>query len=99
MIPHKRRSAQAGSLRRLYAATSKSVRVYFDMYSIILPTQEMCGVQLEIVISLFGLVSSPLVILTIPLIFMTDLIFSKISVIFTDVVLGIDSFNPKYRAL
>ncbi len=51
------------------------------------------GTIIVIVISLFGLVDSPLIILAIPLLFAIGLIFAEISVIFTAVVPGIDSFN------
>jgi lipooligosaccharide transport system permease protein len=51
------------------------------------------GTIIIIVISLFGLVDSPLIILAIPLLFGVGLIFAEISVIFTAVVPGIDSFN------
>jgi lipooligosaccharide transport system permease protein len=54
------------------------------------------GTIIIIVISLFGLVDSPLVILVIPVLFITGLIFAKISVIFTALVPGIDSFNYFY---
>ncbi|GBD99071.1 inner membrane transport permease YadH [bacterium BMS3Abin07] len=51
------------------------------------------GTIIIIVISLFGLVDSPLIILTIPFLFTVGLIFAGISVIFTALVPGIDSFN------
>jgi lipooligosaccharide transport system permease protein len=54
------------------------------------------GTIIIFVISIFGLVSSPLIILIIPLLFVTGLIFAEISVIFTAVVPGIDSFNYFY---
>jgi lipooligosaccharide transport system permease protein len=54
------------------------------------------GTIIIFVISLFGLVSSPLIILIIPLLFITGLIFAEISVIFTAIVPGIDSFNYFY---
>ncbi|OHE60714.1 MAG: ABC transporter permease [Thermodesulfovibrio sp. RBG_19FT_COMBO_42_12] len=54
------------------------------------------GTIIIFVISLFGLVSSPLIILIIPLLFVTGLIFAEISVIFTAIVPGIDSFNYFY---
>ena len=54
------------------------------------------GITIIIVISLFGLVDSPLIIFTIPVLFMTGLIFAEISVIFVSVVPGIDSFNYFY---
>jgi lipooligosaccharide transport system permease protein len=54
------------------------------------------GTIIIIVISLFGLVNSPLIILVIPVLFITGLIFAEISVIFTALVPGIDSFNYFY---
>ncbi len=54
------------------------------------------GITIIIVISLFGLVDSLLIIFTIPVLFMTGLIFAEISVIFVSVVPGIDSFNYFY---
>jgi lipooligosaccharide transport system permease protein len=45
------------------------------------------------VIYVFGLVDSPLIIFVIPLLYISGLIFAEISVIFTAVVPGIDSFN------
>jgi len=54
------------------------------------------GTIIIIVISLFGIVDSPLIILVIPVLFITGLIFAEISVIFTALVPGIDSFNYFY---
>jgi lipooligosaccharide transport system permease protein len=54
------------------------------------------GTTIIIVISAFGLVSSPLVVFIVPLLFICGLIFAEISVIFTAVVPGIDSFNYFY---
>ncbi len=54
------------------------------------------GSIIIIVISLFGLVDSPLIVLAIPVLFISGLIFAEISVIFTAVVPGIDSFNYFY---
>lgn len=54
------------------------------------------GTIIMIVISLFGLVDSPLIMLAIPLLFMSGLIFAEISMIFAAVVPGIDSFNYFY---
>lgn len=51
------------------------------------------GTIIIIVISLFGLVDSPLILLAIPLLFAIGIVFAQISVIFTAVVPGIDSFN------
>ncbi|MBF0559580.1 MAG: ABC transporter permease [Nitrospirae bacterium] len=57
------------------------------------------GTIIIIVISLFGLVASPLVILVIPVLFISGLIFSEISLIFVAKVPGIDSFNYFYTLL
>ncbi|TFG36229.1 MAG: ABC transporter permease [Nitrospirales bacterium] len=54
------------------------------------------GVIIIIVIALFGLVDSPLIVLAVPVLFITGLIFAEISVIFTAVVPGIVSFNYFY---
>ncbi|NWF97975.1 MAG: ABC transporter permease [Nitrospirae bacterium] len=54
------------------------------------------GTTIIIVISLFGLVKSPLIILVIPFLFVTGVIFAEISVIFVAIVPGIDSFNYFY---
>ena len=54
------------------------------------------GTIIIIVISLFGLVDSALIVLAVPALFITGLIFAEISVIFTAVVPGIDSFNYFY---
>jgi len=54
------------------------------------------GAIIIIVISLFGLVDSPLIVLAVPALFITGLIFAEISVIFTAIVPGIDSFNYFY---
>jgi lipooligosaccharide transport system permease protein len=54
------------------------------------------GTIIMLVISLFGLVDSPLIILVIPFLFISGLIFSGISVIFAAIVPGIDSFNYFY---
>jgi len=57
------------------------------------------GTIIMLVISLFGLVDSPLIILAIPFLFICGLIFSEISMIFTAIVPGIDSFNYFYTLL
>jgi len=57
------------------------------------------GTIIIIVISAFGLVKSPLIILVIPFLFISGLIFAEISVIFTAIVPGIDSFNYFYTLL
>jgi lipooligosaccharide transport system permease protein len=54
------------------------------------------GTIIIIVISLFGLVDSPDIILTVPILFITGLIFAEISIIFTAIVPGIDTFNYFY---
>jgi len=54
------------------------------------------GTIIIIVISLFGLVASPLVLGIIPVLFISGLIFSEISLIFVAKVPGIDSFNYFY---
>ncbi len=54
------------------------------------------GTIIIIVISVFGLADSPLIILAIPILFISGLIFAEISVIFTAIVPGIDSFNYFY---
>lgn len=54
------------------------------------------GTIIMIVISLFGLVDSPLIMLAIPLLFVSGLIFAEISMIAGAVVPGIDSFNYFY---
>ena len=54
------------------------------------------GTIIIIVISLFGLVASPLVLGIIPVLFISGLIFSEISLIFVSKVPGIDSFNYFY---
>lgn len=54
------------------------------------------GTIIIIVISIFGLVDSPLIILAVPLLLISGLIFAEISVIFTAIIPGIDSFNYFY---
>jgi len=54
------------------------------------------GKTIIIVISAFGLVASPLIVLVIPLLFITGLIFAEISLIVVAKVPGIDSFNYFY---
>jgi lipooligosaccharide transport system permease protein len=51
------------------------------------------GTIIIIVIALFGLVKSPLVILIIPMLFVSGLLFSEISMMFAAIVPGIESFN------
>ncbi|MBI5203582.1 MAG: ABC transporter permease [Nitrospirae bacterium] len=57
------------------------------------------GSTIIIVISAFGLVKSPLILFVLPILFISGLIFAEISVIFTAVVPGIDSFNYFYTLL
>lgn len=57
------------------------------------------GTVIIVVISLFGLVASPRVLLAIPLLFLTGIIFAEISLIAVAVVPGIDSFNYFYTLL
>ncbi|MEW6584431.1 MAG: ABC transporter permease [Nitrospirota bacterium] len=54
------------------------------------------GTIIIIVISLFGLVQSPLIVLAVPLLFISGLIFAEISIVFTATIPGIDSFNYFY---
>lgn len=57
------------------------------------------GTIIIIVISLFGFVDSPLILLAIPVLFLSGIIFAEISVIATATVPGIDSFNYFYTLL
>ncbi len=54
------------------------------------------GITITIVVALFGLVHSPLIVLTIPFVFLCGLIFAELSVMFAAVVPGIDSFSYFY---
>ena len=54
------------------------------------------GTIIMAVISAFGLVSSPMVLIVIPVLFISGLIFAEISMIFAAIVPGIDSFNYFY---
>ena len=54
------------------------------------------GTIIMVVISVFGLVSSPLILAVIPVLFVSGLIFAEISMIFVAIVPGIDSFNYFY---
>ena len=54
------------------------------------------GAIIMIVISLFGLVDSASIIFVIPVLFLSGLLFAVISMIFTAIVPGIDSFNYFY---
>jgi len=57
------------------------------------------GTIIMIVISLFGLVDSPALILAIPVLFLSGLIFAEISLIAVATVPGIDTFNYFYTLL
>ena len=54
------------------------------------------GMTIMIVVALFGLVESPLILLTIPFIFLGGLIFAELSIICCAIVPGIDSFSYFY---
>ena len=54
------------------------------------------GTTIIIVIAAFGLVASPLIVLVIPLLLISGLIFAEISLIVVAKVPGIDSFNYFY---
>jgi lipooligosaccharide transport system permease protein len=54
------------------------------------------GLTIMLVVALFGLVDSPLLLLTVPFIFLCGLIFAEISMITTALVPGIDSFSYFY---
>jgi lipooligosaccharide transport system permease protein len=54
------------------------------------------GTIIIIAISLFGLVKSPHVLLVIPVLFASGLVFAELSMICTALVPGIDSFNYYY---
>ena len=54
------------------------------------------GTIIIAVISAFGLVSSPLILAAIPVLFLSGLIFAEISMMFVAIVPGIDSFNYFY---
>jgi len=57
------------------------------------------GSIITLVVSMFGLIDSPMIILVIPLLFISGLIFAEISVIATAVVPGIDSFSYFFTLL
>lgn len=57
------------------------------------------GTIIMAVISLFGLVDSPVLIAAVPVLFISGLIFAEISIIFAAVVPGIDSFNYFFTLL
>jgi len=54
------------------------------------------GLTIMIVVALFGLVDSPLLLLSVPFIFLCGLIFAEVSMITTALVPGIDSFSYFY---
>ena len=57
------------------------------------------GTIILIVISLCGLVDSPMIILAIPVLFLSGLIFAEVSLIAVATVPGIDTFNYFYTLL
>lgn len=57
------------------------------------------GTIIMIVISLFGLVDSPAILLSIPVLFISGLIFAEISLLAVATVPGIDTFNYFYTLL
>ena len=57
------------------------------------------GSIITLVVSMFGLIESPMIILVIPLLFISGLIFAEISVIATAIVPGIDSFSYFFTLL
>ena len=57
------------------------------------------GTIIMVVISLFGLVDSPALILAIPVLFLSGLIFAEVSLIAVATVPGIDTFNYFYTLL
>jgi lipooligosaccharide transport system permease protein len=54
------------------------------------------GTTIIIVISVFGLVASPLILAAIPFVFISGLLFSELAVLAAAIVPGIDSFNYFY---
>lgn len=54
------------------------------------------GSIIMLVLSIFGLIESAMILLLIPLLFVSGLIFAEISLIFVAIVPGIDSFNYFY---
>lgn len=54
------------------------------------------GATITIVITLFGLVESWLIIFSLPVVFLSGLIFAELSLIFCAIVPGIDSFSYFY---
>ncbi|MBI5641053.1 MAG: ABC transporter permease [Nitrospirae bacterium] len=54
------------------------------------------GTIIMIVLAVLGLVQSPLILLLIPVLFLSGLIFAEIAMVFVAIVPGIDSFNYFY---
>lgn len=54
------------------------------------------GSIIMLVVSIFGLIDSSAILLSIPMLFVSGLIFAEISMIFVAIVPGIDSFNYFY---
>lgn len=54
------------------------------------------GITITIVMTAFGLIDSIMIILAIPVIFICGIVFAEISMIFTAIVPGIDSFSYFY---
>jgi len=54
------------------------------------------GTSIMIVITIFGLAKSPLIVLSVPILFLGGFIFAELSVICSALVPGIDSFNYFY---
>jgi lipooligosaccharide transport system permease protein len=57
------------------------------------------GTIIMVVIAALGLVKSPFLLLVVPVLFLSGLIFAEISVVFAAIVPGIDSFNYFYTLL
>jgi len=57
------------------------------------------GTAITIVLSIFGLIDSPMIILVVPLLFISGLIFAETAVIAAAVVPGIDSFSYFFTLL
>jgi lipooligosaccharide transport system permease protein len=57
------------------------------------------GSIITLVISMFGLIDSPMIILVIPVLFLSGLIFAETAVIATAIVPGIDSFSYFFTLL
>lgn len=57
------------------------------------------GTIILAVVSAFGLIGSPWILMVIPVLFISGLIFAQISMIFVAIVPGIDSFNYFYTLL